>query len=97
MEVTREMVEKIAGLAKLSFSDEEMEEIRQDLSRMIGFVDQLKAMDLDGVPPLTHMTDAVDAWREDRAAPSLSREEALANAPSVEGPFFTVPKFIRKH
>ncbi|NDC77499.1 MAG: Asp-tRNA(Asn)/Glu-tRNA(Gln) amidotransferase subunit GatC [Chitinophagia bacterium] len=96
MEVTREMVEKIADLAKLSFSDEEMEEIRLDLAQMIGFVDQLKALDLDGVPPLTHMTDAVNAWREDRAIPGLPCEEALSNAPSVEGPFMTVPKFIQK-
>jgi aspartyl-tRNA(Asn)/glutamyl-tRNA(Gln) amidotransferase subunit C len=96
MDVTLEMVEKIADLAKLSFSDEEMEEVRQDLTRMIGFVDQLKAMDLDGVPPLTHMSDAIDARREDLATPALPWEEALSNAPSVEGPFFTVPKFIQK-
>lgn len=96
MEVTRAMVEKIAGLAKLSFSDDEMEEIRRDLARMIGFVDQLKALELDGVPPLTHMTDAMDARRDDLAKPALPREEALSNAPSVEGAFFTVPKFIQK-
>lgn len=96
MEVTRAMVEKIADLAKLSFSEEEMEEIRRDLGRMIEFVDTLKALDLDGVPPLTHMSDAVDAWREDKAGPALPREEALGNAPSVDGPFFTVPRFIQK-
>jgi aspartyl-tRNA(Asn)/glutamyl-tRNA(Gln) amidotransferase subunit C len=96
MEVTRAMVEKIADLAKLSFSDEEMEDIRRDLAQMIGFVDQLKALDLEGVPPLTHMSDAVDAWRDDITGPALPREEALRNAPSVEGPFFTVPRFIQK-
>lgn len=96
MEVTPALVEKIAGLAKLSFSDEEMEEIRQDLSQMIAFVDQLKALDLSGVPPLTHMADTPNRRRADEPHPSIRQEEALANAPSVQGPYFTVPTFIQK-
>jgi len=96
MEVTQILVEKLAGLAKLNFSEEEMEEIRQDLSQMISFVDQLQALDLSGVPPLTHMADTADRRRDDKPLPIALPEEALANAPSVQGPYFTVPTFIHK-
>jgi len=96
MELTDEMVDRIAALAKLSFTAEEREEIRQDLARMIGFVDQLRALDLDGVPPLTHLSDTSGPGRDDIAGVGTPPASALQNAPSVSGPYFTVPKFIQR-
>jgi aspartyl-tRNA(Asn)/glutamyl-tRNA(Gln) amidotransferase subunit C len=96
MEVTEAMIDKLAQLARLSFNAQEKSEIRTDLERMIGFVDQLRALDLEGVEPLMHMSEADNVFREDLVKGEISREEALSNAPAHDDQFFTVPKVIQK-
>ena len=96
MEVNDELVEKLARLARLRFDDTEKEEIRSDLQRMIGFVEKLNELDLQGTEPLLHMSTESNVLREDEVAGSISREEALKNAPMQDGKFFKVPKVIKK-
>ena len=96
MQVTDALVDKIANLAKLSFNDVEKKEIREDLEKMIGFVDQLNSIDISGTQPLMHMSREVNVLREDVVIGSVTAEEALKNAPDSAGPFFTVPKVINK-
>ena len=96
MEVNDALIENLANLAKLRFNDEEKEEIKKDLQRMISFVDKLNELDTTGVEPLLHMTGNINAFREDEVKGSISREEALINAPDTDGVFFKVPKVIRK-
>ncbi|HET6994800.1 MAG TPA: Asp-tRNA(Asn)/Glu-tRNA(Gln) amidotransferase subunit GatC [Chitinophagaceae bacterium] len=96
MEVNDALVEKLAHLARLRFDDAEKEEIKNDLQRMIAFVEKLNELDLEGVQPLMHMTDEVNVLREDRVTGSISREEALKNAPAHDEQFFKVPKVIKK-
>jgi aspartyl-tRNA(Asn)/glutamyl-tRNA(Gln) amidotransferase subunit C len=96
MEVTDALVDKLANLARLSFSPAEKAAIREDLSRMIGFVDQLNKVDTTGVQPLVHMSDSVNRLREDEPGGQANRNAALASARDTLGPFFTVPKVIQK-
>lgn len=96
MEVTEALIDKLAKLARLSFNEQEKADIRADLERMIGFVDQLRALDLEGVEPLMHMSEADNVWREDQVRGEISRDEALSNAPAHTDQFFTVPKVIQK-
>ncbi len=96
MEVNDALVEKLAHLSRLKFSGEEKEEIKTDLQRMIAFVEKLNELNLDGIEPLLHMSDSVNVLREDEVKGSISREEALKNAPSHDEQFFKVPKVIRK-
>jgi aspartyl-tRNA(Asn)/glutamyl-tRNA(Gln) amidotransferase subunit C len=96
MEVTEALIDKLAKLARLSFNEQEKADIRADLERMIGFVDQLRALDLEGVEPLMHMSEADNVWREDQVKGEISRDEALSNAPAHTDQFFTVPKVIQK-
>lgn len=96
MEVNDALIEKLAHLARLKFNDEEKEEIKHDLQRMITFVEKLNELDLEGVEPLTHMTDEINVLREDEIKGSVSRDEALKNAPLHDGQFFKVPKVIKK-
>lgn len=96
MQVTESLVDKIAHLAKLSFNETEKKEIREDLEKMIGFVDQLNSLDMTGIEPLIHMSRAVNVLREDEVWGSVNREEALKNAPGHTEQFFTVPKVINK-
>ena len=96
MEVTSEMIDRIAHLARLKFSEEEKTALRTDLERMIEFVEKLKEVDTTGVEPLLHITDAVNVLREDEVKQTISKEEALLNAPVTDGNFFKVPKVIKK-
>lgn len=96
MEVNDAMVDKLANLARLSFNDAEKQEIKTDLQRMIAFVEKLNELDLEGVEPLLHMSGEVNVLREDEIKGSVSREQALRNAPLHDDQFFKVPKVIKK-
>lgn len=94
MEVNDALVEKLARLSRLHFSPSEKETIRQDLQRMIGFTEKLNEPDLDAVEPLLFVSGEVNVLREDEVKGSITREEALQNAPLHDEQFFKVPKVI---
>lgn len=96
MEVNDALVEKIANLARLKFDDSEKEAIKNDLQKMIQFVEKLNELDTIGVEPLLHMSDNVNVLREDEVKGSISREEGLKNAATHDEQFFKVPKVIKK-
>lgn len=96
MEVNDALVDKLAHLARLKFEDSEREEIKNDLQKMIAFVEKLNELDTTGVEPLLHMSDEVNILRDDEVKGSISRGEALKNAPLHDEQFFKVPKVIRK-
>ena len=96
MEVNDKLVDKLAHLSRLQFNESEKAEIKNDLQRMIGFVEKLNELKLDGVAPLLHMSEEVNVLREDEIKGSVSREEALKNAPLHDEQFFKVPKVIKK-
>ncbi len=96
MDVNDEMVEKLAHLSRLQFNETEKVEIKNDLQRMIGFVEKLNELNLDTVEPMLFMSDEVNVLRDDEIKGSITREEALKNAPFHDGQFFKVPKVIKK-
>lgn len=96
MEVNDAMVEKLANLSRLQFNDTEKAEIKYDLQRMIAFVEKLNELNLEQVEPLLHMSEEVNVLREDEIKGSITREEALKNAPLHDDQFFKVPKVIKK-
>ena len=96
MEVNDTLVDKLANLARLQFNATEKEGIKNDLQRMIQFVEKLNGVDTTGVEPLLHMSEQVNVLREDAIKGSVSREEGLQNAPVHDNEFFKVPKVIKK-
>lgn len=96
MEVNDKLVDKLAHLSRLRFNETEKKEIKTDLQRMIAFVEKLNELDTTGVEPLLHMSDEVNVLREDEVKGSVSREEALKNAPEHDEQYFKVPKVISK-
>ncbi|MBS1760158.1 MAG: Asp-tRNA(Asn)/Glu-tRNA(Gln) amidotransferase subunit GatC [Bacteroidetes bacterium] len=96
MEVNDVMIDKLANLSKLNFNGNEKQEIKNDLQRMISFVEKLNELNLDGVAPLLHLSSEINVLREDAIKGSISREEALKNAPLHDNRFFKVPKVIKK-
>ncbi|MBK6384716.1 MAG: Asp-tRNA(Asn)/Glu-tRNA(Gln) amidotransferase subunit GatC [Chitinophagaceae bacterium] len=96
MEVNDAMVDKLAHLSRLQFDETEKREIKNDLQRMIGFVEKLNELNLEGVEPMLFMSNEVNVLREDEIKGSISRKEALKNAPLHDEQFFKVPKVIKK-
>lgn len=90
-EISREEVAHVARLARLALTDEEVERFRVQLSAILEAVGKVSELDLEGVPPTAHPLDLVNILGDDEPRPSLSREEALANAPDAEDGFFGVP------
>ncbi|MBK8610253.1 MAG: Asp-tRNA(Asn)/Glu-tRNA(Gln) amidotransferase subunit GatC [Chitinophagaceae bacterium] len=96
MEVNDVLVEKLANLARLKFDASGKEEIKNDLQKMIQFVEKLNELDTTGVEPLLHMSNQVNILRADEVSGSISREQGLQNAPVHDEQFFKVPKVIKK-
>ena len=96
MEVNDELVDKLAGLAMLSFNIEEKEAIKNDLQKMLEFIRKLDEVNTDGVEPLLHMSQNINFQREDIVTGTCTAEQALLNAPVKDSRFFKVPTVIKK-
>ena len=94
MPITLKDVEYVAKLAKLQLTEEEEVAFQRELDKIIKYVDQLNELETDGVPITSHVIPLQNVLREDEVLPSLSADQALANAPKSEDGFFRVPKVI---
>ena len=99
MSVTRETVAKIASLARIRMSEEELDRMVPELNNILGWVEQLAAVDVTDVEPMTAVIPQALRLRDDvvDADPLTGggvRDEVLANAPAAEHGFFGVPKVI---
>jgi len=89
------VVRKIAALARLRIEPAEEERYAHELGAILGFVEQLQALDVSGIEPTSQVTEgAKPALRADEICPSDAREEALAGAPDRDGDYFTVPQVV---
>ena len=96
MKITDEIVDHIAHLARLEFIGEEKQEIKQDMEKIINFMDALNSVDTSGVEPLIFMSDEVNVLREDVAVDTISKNDALKNAPKKDSDYIRIPKVLNK-
>lgn len=89
--IDRDQVLHVARLARLRLSDEEVTTIAGELSSILGHIEKLSELDLDGVAPTTHVVDVGNALRPDEPRPSLPRDIVLEQAPDSDGDGFRVP------
>jgi aspartyl-tRNA(Asn)/glutamyl-tRNA(Gln) amidotransferase subunit C len=94
MAVTKKDVEKIAELAKLKFSEQELESFTPQMNEILAYMDKLNELDTENVEPLSHPVEQTNVFREDEMKPSITTEEALKNAPEKDERYFKVPKVI---
>ena len=92
--LTKEQVEHVARLARLELDPSEAEEYRHQLERVLAHMTELDAVSVEGVAATFHPAADVAPLREDEVVPSLSHDEALANAPRVEEGGFAVPRVL---
>jgi aspartyl-tRNA(Asn)/glutamyl-tRNA(Gln) amidotransferase subunit C len=89
--IDRDQVLHVARLARLRLSEEEVETMVGELSGILGHVDRIGRLDLDGVEPTTHVVALENVWRADEPVPGLTVEAALANAPEPQDGAFRAP------
>ncbi len=84
----RDQVLHVARLARLELTDDEVERMASELSKVLDHIEKIRELDLDGVPPTSHVVDVTGAVRSDEPKPSLPHDVALASAPEpLEGGF----------
>ncbi len=94
MAIEQDEIEKIAELARIRIPQQEIGELTQRLTAILGMVDQLQAADTDGVEPMANPLDATQKLRADEVTESNHREAFQAIAPAVENGLYLVPKVI---
>ena len=87
-------VERIAKLARLGLSPDEVARMSTELGQILQFVEQLQQVDVEGVEPTDQVTGLVDVWREDEVRPSMPRDLALSNAPKTKNGYFVVNRVL---
>ncbi len=96
MKIDNALVERLAELSKLEFDAAEKERIQNDLQKIFDLVEKLNEVNVDGVEPLIYMSDEVNVLRKDVVKDTVSKADALSNAPQKDSDFFKVPKVIKK-
>lgn len=94
MKITRELLDKIAHLARLEPEEKDAEKMMNDMTAIIDWMEKLNEVNTDGVEPLTSMSHEINTWREDEVKPTLDHEEALKNSPKKDSTYFRVPKVL---
>ncbi len=94
MSLARADVEKVALLARLELSEDEVDRLTSELQQVVAYVDQLAEVDTDGVEPMAHAMEISNVFADDVVRPSLAREDALANAPHHNDEAFLVPAVL---
>jgi aspartyl-tRNA(Asn)/glutamyl-tRNA(Gln) amidotransferase subunit C len=94
MSLTRQEVEKVALLARLQLTDQELETMTQQLGQIVAYVQQLSQLDTEDVAPMAHAVERFNVFGADQLQASVSVEEALANAPKRDDACFRVPAVL---
>ncbi|HLH79701.1 MAG TPA: Asp-tRNA(Asn)/Glu-tRNA(Gln) amidotransferase subunit GatC [Chthonomonas sp.] len=94
MALTPEEVRKVALLARLELTDEEVLQQAQNINNLLQQFEKLQQLDLEGVEPTSHSIPVYNVLRADQVTPSLPREELLANAPEAREGYFVVPRIV---
>jgi aspartyl-tRNA(Asn)/glutamyl-tRNA(Gln) amidotransferase subunit C len=94
MSLSREQVEKVSLLARLSLTAEELDRMTEQMGQIVAYVESLAELDTDNVEPMAHAVDMANVFADDVERPSLPREQALSSAPHHDREFYLVPAVL---
>ncbi|MCK4908959.1 MAG: Asp-tRNA(Asn)/Glu-tRNA(Gln) amidotransferase subunit GatC [Planctomycetes bacterium] len=94
MKVDEKQIDHIAALGRLKFTDQQKKIFIGQFSKILEYVEKVKSVDINKIEPLVHTFDQHNVFRPDENKPSLTREQALSNAPEQTKGFFKVPRVI---
>lgn len=96
MAFSTDEVRKIADLARIDLSEQEIEQMSKELDAIVHYVEQLRSVDTQGVEPIAQVTGLVNVVREDQESSMFSTRQALSNAPQANEVAFLVPKAVER-
>ena len=94
MSVTKDDVRKVARLSRIAVSEDRLEPLASELTAIMGWIEQLNEVDVEGIEPMTSVVDATLPFRDDVVTDGDIRDQVLANAPKSEDGFFVVPRSV---
>lgn len=94
MAVTKDDVRKVARLSRIAVPDDKLEALAGELNGIMGWIDQLNEVDIEGVEPMTSVVETVLPMRSDEVTDGNIQDQVLANAPKADDGFFVVPKAV---
>lgn len=94
MKINKEVLNKIAHLARLEFDENSAHDMMKDMSEILTWVEKLNEVDTEGIEPLTTMSHEINALRDDVTGTHLDHDRALKNAPKKDSDYFRVPKVL---
>lgn len=94
MSVTKDDVLYMAHLARLELKDEQAEGLKEDMNKILGYMEKLGQLDTSDVEPLEHVTEQPSILRKDEVKEPISHKDALKNAPDADSDYFRVPRVI---
>ena len=94
MNINRDLLDKIAHLARLELDEKDAEKMMADMTSIVNWMETLNEVNTDGVEPLTTMSHELNNVREDEITPHLDHQAALQSAPKKDDDFFRVPKVL---
>jgi len=94
VKISQRDVLHVASLAKLRFSDDELEVFTRQMNTILEYFEKLQTVDTTGIEPSTHAVQVTNVWRDDTPQTSLPQQQALENAPDEQSGYFKVPSII---
>jgi aspartyl-tRNA(Asn)/glutamyl-tRNA(Gln) amidotransferase subunit C len=94
MSLSEDQIRRLAHLARIAVREDESATVTERLNRVLGLIDQLQAVDTDGIEPMSHALEVVQPLRPDAVTESDQRSLFQAAAPAVEDGLYLVPKVI---
>lgn len=94
MSVTKDDVRKVARLSRIAVEDARLDTLAGELNGILGWIDQLNEVDVEGVEPMTSVVELALPMREDTVTDGDKPDQVLANAPKSEDGFYVVPKAV---
>ena len=94
MSVTTDDVRKVARLSRIAVDEAQLETLAGELNGILGWIDQLNEVDVDGVEPMTSVVETSLPMRADKVTDGDKPDQVLANAPKSDDGFFVVPKAV---
>jgi len=94
--ISKDTVKKLAKLAKLNLTDEEIDKYSQDLSSIMGIMEEIKSLNVKNVSETSRVTDEGNVFRDDVMTPSLTQSQALKNSKNTHNGYFMVDQILKE-
>jgi len=94
--ITKDLIDTLSKLAKINLTKQQEEKYANELSSVMGYMDEIKNLDVDDIPETARVSDERNVLREDRVVPSLNQKQALQNSKNIHNGYFLVPQILKE-